>query len=412
MKVPLLLLFFIFLVTILTVFLFLNTVYSQPFTQFKWWNTSWHYRVKLEINSTAYQRTDWPIEHNINFTQALEQMGISGTFDENSTRVMEYNSSGSILYEVPSQFDKEKVFDASDNAIGTVVFTMNGSTPANEKRHYFIYFDILENGAKDYKNYSSTSNLTFDWNGEEFQVNNTEFSYFVDTIRGENVSGIYRVYRRSDGWDVFTVPGANERTIEYIQYSNGTYNFSFDFRNNATFTLGPARLTVEQVGEETFWNDTENKTFQGLIVKRYYFYEKVPWIKIEQNFTNLAGYPITRNSTLGGALTFDAKRGIGSGYSEAGNDTEPFSWRWAYIPLSIGFGVMNIEETGTQNFSAKNDSSAGKIGICLNSTLIPGSSSITETALAKFEVELPDYNNFIAIKNRFVNSYNIILKKL
>ena len=55
----------------------------------EWWNVTWHYRVKLEINSTSYSRTDWPIEYKINFTSLLESLGVSGTFDENSIRVFE-----------------------------------------------------------------------------------------------------------------------------------------------------------------------------------------------------------------------------------------------------------------------------------------------------------------------------------
>ena len=47
-----------------------------------WWNVSWSYRVKLEINATNYDRNDWPIEHDINFTTLLIQMNDFERFEQ------------------------------------------------------------------------------------------------------------------------------------------------------------------------------------------------------------------------------------------------------------------------------------------------------------------------------------------
>ena len=65
--------------------------FGQPQSA-EWWNVSYQYRIMLEINSTQYDRTDWPIEQEINFTDILP----SGTFDINSIRIFEYSSSGLI----------------------------------------------------------------------------------------------------------------------------------------------------------------------------------------------------------------------------------------------------------------------------------------------------------------------------
>ena len=40
------------------------------------------------------------------------------------------------------------------------------------------------------------------------------------------------------------------RTVEYVEYSNGTHNLSFDFAGNATMVQGPVRLTITQEGDE------------------------------------------------------------------------------------------------------------------------------------------------------------------
>jgi hypothetical protein len=97
--------------------------FGQP-TNAEWWNVSWNYRIRLDINSTQYSRTDWPVEWTINFTDMLP----SGTFDANSARIIEYTPAGSVIDEIPSQFDQGDGYDASSNAVGTLVFLMNGRT--------------------------------------------------------------------------------------------------------------------------------------------------------------------------------------------------------------------------------------------------------------------------------------------
>src|SRR3972149_3833284 len=77
--------------------------YSEP-TEGEWFNTTWNYRIKVEINTTSTNATDWPIEIPINFS---DMIGQTRSFDNNSLRVYEYNSTGKILREVPSQFDPE-----------------------------------------------------------------------------------------------------------------------------------------------------------------------------------------------------------------------------------------------------------------------------------------------------------------
>lgn len=105
----------------------------------EWWNISWHYRTRLEINFTPYSAqynniSDWPVEQRMNFTELLP----SGTFDINSTRVFEYSSAGTRLYEVPSQFEPDEDFNATTNAAGTLVFMMNGTTNANANRTFTL----------------------------------------------------------------------------------------------------------------------------------------------------------------------------------------------------------------------------------------------------------------------------------
>jgi uncharacterized membrane protein len=374
----------IFLLTFTMLFI----KFGQSQSNYEWWNVSWKYRFELEINATSYNRTDWPIEYQVNFTSLLP----SGTFDINSTRVVEYSSSGSVLYEVPSQFDQKDSFSASNNALGNLVFLMNGTTQPNEKRIFFVYYDTVEHGTKPPPAYATDlrTNLNSTWN-EEFNVNNTVLNYWIDTRRGENTSGIIRVIdvTSDQPQDLFPWPLSNSsRTYEYSQFSNGTYNFTYNFTNNATLLYnGPVRMVVEQKGNETIWNS--GNVTEGFMVKRYTFYDKIRWIKIEINFTNLGGTTISRNSTFAGVLGLDTSRAFGTNWQSAfGNTTSPGWWYGSTFFDDFQAGIIQVNQSGTSNFWVPNSSSQDKIGIQLNSTSISPGSSIVETAVFRFS-----YNN-------------------
>lgn len=378
---------------------------GDPAGEYEWWNVSWHYRFSLEINSSQYSRKDWPVEQRINFTELLP----SGAFDENSTRVFEYSSSGRILYEVPNQFDKDVSYNPANNAAGALIFLMNGSTSANTIRYFVVYYDTIENGAKSPTNYGTDlvyDNTSLGTNGE-FNVNNTYYKLIFSTTKGENTSGFYYAEKPQlyAGIDLTE----SDKTLEYLQYSNGTDNLMFDLRNKADFlSTGPIRIIIEQVGNESVWNNPDAITEKGKITKRYIFYKNNPWIKVIQNFTNTDTSNITRNSTEAGALAFDMSRAWSSGYKwgsdEENQTSSDNTWLWASsAPTSNGIiGVINVNQTGTTNFWLTNSSTLGRIGIQLNSTNINAGGSITQTAAFYFNGTW--YPNAVEdLKNRLAN---------
>jgi len=359
----------------------------------EWWNISWHYRTRLEINFTPYSAqynniSDWPVEQRINFTELLP----SGTFDMNSTRVFEYSSTGTRLYEVPNQFEPDEDFNATDNAAGTLVFMMNGTTNANANRTFYVYYDSIENGAKENPNYPVYVN--YNWNGEMVDINNSFLKISIDTNRGENTSGLY--YVEGINWIIYDdATNKDNRTAEYIEYSNGTNNFTFDLRNNATFINGTIRLIIEQRGNEIVFGNTSKKTNEGKIIKRYYIYNRAgdqqygTFIKIWQKFSNNASYTISRNSTPAGALTLDTNRtflsAILGGMSQFSNATNPFSWALANsISANEIAGIINLNQSGTSNYFATNSADYGRIGIQLNNTTLNSGSSIEQSSIVYF----------------------------
>jgi|GEM_PF-3944686 hypothetical protein len=101
----------------------------------EWWNASWHFRFPVNISSSSSVENA-SVRINVNFTYLLESLGIAGSFDSNSIRVLE----GS--YEHPYDWENETLTK------GNISWIANGTTAANTNRTFWIYFDVLENGAK------------------------------------------------------------------------------------------------------------------------------------------------------------------------------------------------------------------------------------------------------------------------
>ncbi|MFH0929006.1 MAG: NEW3 domain-containing protein [Candidatus Aenigmatarchaeota archaeon] len=383
--------------------------FGQP-TDAEWWNVSWNYRVRIDVNSTQYSRDNWPIEQEINFTDILP----SGTFDINSTRVIEYSQGGTALYEVPSQFDQANDYSASNNALGTLIFIMNGTTGVNTNRTFYLYYDTVENGVK--KEVSYSTNLTYSWDGQLITVNNSFMRLFIDTNREENTSGIYRSQDKYD--NIIFSSGNSEKTTEYMEYSNGTYNMSFDLIGNASFVNGSVRITVEQNGDEIIFGSPSQQTGEANVTKKYYVYNNAgpqsrgTFIKIVQRVTNSEAYQIQRNSTMSGALAFDVNRTFNSGSinNKDGNTSNPYSWAWA---VGIGgelVGVINLQQNGTSNYYTNESSSLnGRIGIQLDDTSIASGSYIEQFSLVYFAGAGGGdaVTEFLGIKDRFINPVEI-----
>jgi len=372
----------------------------------EWNNASWHYRVQLDINSSFYERDNWPVEHTINFTKLIDEMNESGTFDNESIRVLEYSSSGYYLHEINSQFDEDDNYDASTNAIGTLSFLMNGSTNVNSVRTFFVYFDVTENGAKAETNYQSF--LNYSRNGDEFSVNNSRFEWYVDTKRSDNTSGIYRVSGKT-GVTIFNL-GTSFRPGEYVEFFNGTDNITYYMENNITLLdSGPIRVKVKLEGVEIAMGNANITTNLSRVEKIYTFYANSSWIKIEQNITNMNNTLITKNSTEAGALAFDAKRAYGAFYSDDfifTNESAPGSWSMAFAAFGSSVGIVHVNQS-ISNYSASNSSSLGRIGIQLNNTEIAANESIYELAVMVFNSTDSIQNEMEPLKQTLLEPANI-----
>ncbi|MCK4370135.1 MAG: hypothetical protein KAW03_03640, partial [Candidatus Lokiarchaeota archaeon] len=118
-----------------------NLKLSLPPTTYDWWNTSWDFRVPIGITAVGDQQ-DAPVELFINFTKYFEDLSIQQPILNVSTiRVIEYNSS-SDYYEVDCQFDPySRSYNNQTNAIGDLIWILNGTTLNSQTRDFFVYFN-------------------------------------------------------------------------------------------------------------------------------------------------------------------------------------------------------------------------------------------------------------------------------
>lgn len=408
----------IIVVLFITLAILLGNQYTASLeTSDEWFNSTWHYRIKIDVNTSEYDRTSWPVEYEMNFTQMFEQMNITGTFDNESVRVFEYNDTGDIIAEIPSQFDEALDYDESNNAVGTLVFMLNGTTSANTLRQFYVYFDRTDTGAKSPKTYNTGMEIS-GINGE-YVINNTKFAFKFDTERGENTSGLWQVqYRDQDETNLFNPSGSSDKTREFTIISDGNYNYTFDLRGNATIIEGPVRITVRQEGYEAYWNDPDNKTNLTKIVKEYYFYfnntdsdsDNTTFVIVRQNITNVNDSNVFREA-VSGFPGMDVTGAYGATYKVASNlSVDPGSWvRGTYSLGGQMTGIINVNETGTSNFIAGNDSGADRIGIDLTNTTIQPGESLIDVAAIVFGDTISTPDIITDVRDRLVNPLNITL---
>ncbi|MFX0088424.1 MAG: hypothetical protein ACFE7S_00780 [Candidatus Hodarchaeota archaeon] len=110
-----------------------------------WWDYNWNHRVPIMVNTTSHNTSDIPIKiEGVNFTQLLLDLGIGSPHDNNSVRVVEWNTTSETNTELASLFVPASTYDSSTNAVGDVYWAMNGTTLENTKRTFYVYFDTTD----------------------------------------------------------------------------------------------------------------------------------------------------------------------------------------------------------------------------------------------------------------------------
>ena len=103
-------------------------------------SSAWHYRVPLTLASAP--GVGATAVFNVDFAALLAQLGVSGTFDVNSPRVVQANG---VL--VPAQEFTDTKYGGATDAVGNSRGEVRFLAPSTATT-YYLYFDIAANGAK------------------------------------------------------------------------------------------------------------------------------------------------------------------------------------------------------------------------------------------------------------------------
>lgn len=113
-----------------------------------WWDpdgvgsgSDWHYRVPVTMPSTSSINSTAKVD--IDFAALMTELGISGTFDSNSVRVVRPGGTISTIQEYSGTI-YAGASDSTGNARGEVRWIVQDSGVQT----YYVYFDITANGAK------------------------------------------------------------------------------------------------------------------------------------------------------------------------------------------------------------------------------------------------------------------------
>ena len=101
----------------------------------------WHYRVPVSLPASSTVNSTAKV--NVNFNTLMAQMGLAGTFDVNSVRVVRPNGTLATVQEFTDRIFNDAT-DAANNARGEIKWLVEDGGAQT----YYIYFDITQNGAK------------------------------------------------------------------------------------------------------------------------------------------------------------------------------------------------------------------------------------------------------------------------
>ena len=181
-----------------------NLKTSLPPITYGWWNVSWDFRIPISISSTDDQ-VDAPVELFINFTEYLNDIGVTNPWlDNKSIRVIEYESSSN-YWEVACEFEPYiRIYNDESNAVGDVIWILNGSTSVGTTRDFFIYFNNGSVSKVFPTNYYTNLRL---WH-EGFET------YYIGDITG-GISG-QDTFPTSGYWEVSNITSSRGQSSLHI----------------------------------------------------------------------------------------------------------------------------------------------------------------------------------------------------
>ncbi|RKY41417.1 MAG: hypothetical protein DRP85_06410, partial [Candidatus Makaraimicrobium thalassicum] len=225
-----------------------------------WWNTSWNYRIPITVSTGNHDRNDTIISAYFNFTQRLSALGVQETFDNYSIRLIEY-SGDNALHELNSTFKNSTDYNAAANAVGEVIFSLNGTNLKNTERTFHIYFDTT-NDPKSAPNYDmSYINSKITPSGESVDALN-----IYGDVGGHFVPANITIETMDKGTFIISIydKDADSGSVGlgfYLYHPNGSY-YSELGSNTDTYNNIWTNYTIN-AGQSGSWHMIINQTGAG-----------------------------------------------------------------------------------------------------------------------------------------------------
>ena len=283
-----------------------STIYFVRTSAFRWWNKSWTYRIPIKIDKDG-SGTENIVKVTINFTDELRILGDAAPFDNNSIRIIEYNTTtGSVLTDKGGKgysysYQESSSYDAATNAVVTLEWMIDGKINDGEVKYFYIYFDTTDNPkskvtfsdrinlfwGKKFLAQTPASNTIFiiAKNGTKVNITNSTSTLSVTVGSGTN-PGVYRypygsgtsdnpdpltieaeydilVYVKSSADDKLYMPPADNNMTEFYGICTAYMNIF----NNGTGTASVNGTDIAWSGD-TDTDDTFSTTIgQGQIAQ-------------------------------------------------------------------------------------------------------------------------------------------------
>ena len=313
-----------------------------------WFDPAWHYRVPLTIAVAAAVNSTVVV--NVDFTALLTQMGASGTIDERSPRVVRPTGALATTQEYNERV-YNGVLDAASNGRGEVRFLLQEAVAAGT---YYLYFDIVANGAKA-ANAATPINGTF-----EQSVGSTPTSWVVSAL---NAGGAQNdeVYRTAVGATTAVAAGCatTAQTVDSSPARSGAVA-----TGEAWLLLGYRDRCEDGSGEEHVRISRDIAVPAGVAAGSLTFNFQVQgwdgisnatnydWIIVSVNGTAVNHTALGINNTTAPQLVIDAGRIGRNAYSTTYLD---HGWKQATLNLSAYAGTTINFRIESKHSSADND---------------------------------------------------------
>jgi len=254
-----------------------------------WWNTDWHYRMKITVNNATVHQT---AKLNVDF--AAE--GLNGNLDENSIRLVKEDDSTLVAKQEFTDNIYNNATDDLDNGKGEIKFILEDSGTVN----YYLYYDVetkaalsdsyVINGNFEHSNGSvptdwTTGDVDIGDNAPNNEVHPLEGEGDTVTVKDSTVANTSHTgeafhlhgYRDNDESGAkqeqiyiekeFSVPASGVGTVDYWLRVQSFDDFNYDYfvvtingeiidHTKLSISNSAIEVTSEKYGRSETYSDT------------------------------------------------------------------------------------------------------------------------------------------------------------